>query len=93
MLNLLIFNVKTSLTFLFNFKMFNFSKLLNTYQYCWQASVIGASIWMSDWSEDGDLLSTEEFRSQIGLRLGVYGALGGAQGFRNLNMFLNFTHL
>ena len=47
-----------------------------------QASVIGASIWMSDWSEDGDLLSTEEFRSQIGLRLGVYGALGGAQGSR-----------
>merc|ERR1719489_112505 len=47
----------------------------------YQVSVIGASIWISDWSEDGDNLSTEEFREQIGLRLGVYGALGAAQAF------------
>ena len=53
-----------------------------------QVSVIGASIWISDWSEDGDNLSTEEFREQIGLRLGVYGALGAAQGMYKNTLFL-----
>jgi len=46
----------------------------------YQAAVIGGSMWLSDWSEVADSQTVSEFRSEIGLRLGVYGALGAAQG-------------
>jgi len=44
-----------------------------------QASKMGISIWLSDWAADGDSLTTDEYRSKIGSRLAVLGALGVVQ--------------
>jgi hypothetical protein len=40
---------------------------------------VGANFWLSEWSNDAGLNGTID-RSQRDLRLGVYGALGLAQG-------------
>ncbi|XP_076816557.1 multidrug resistance-associated protein 1-like isoform X1 [Clavelina lepadiformis] len=45
----------------------------------YQASKIGASMWLSDWSADADVLPLNESRAQTDVRLGVYGALGFCQ--------------
>ena len=46
-----------------------------------QAAVVGSSMWIRKWSEDADNLSKDQFRSQTGLKMGIYAGFGGLQGF------------
>lgn len=48
-----------------------------------QSSKMGISIWLSDWSADGDALPADEYRSHIGVRMAVLAALGAVQGLIN----------
>ena len=42
---------------------------------------MGSSVWIQKWSEDAVNLSNAEFRSQTGLKMGVYAGFGCLQGF------------
>ena len=44
-----------------------------------QAASLGASVWLSEWSNDPIVNGTSD-PAQRDLRLGVYGALGMSQG-------------
>nr|CAB3219630.1 multidrug resistance-associated protein 1-like [Phallusia mammillata] len=58
----------------------------------YQVSVVLASLWLSDWSEDADSLPVNESRAQTDYRLGIYGALGAAQAiFIFLDVFILFV--
>lgn len=52
----------------------------------YQASAIGANIWLSQWTDDSYLKThqnesnTTEYQDKNNLYLGVYGGLGAAQG-------------
>ena len=48
--------------------------------HCFQAAVVGSSVWIQKWSDDADKISTAEFRSQTGLKMGVYAGFGCLQG-------------
>ena len=52
----------------------------------YQACSVYSSIWLSDWTSDtvlnnDTLKNTSQYEQRQDLRLGVYGALGVAQGF------------
>lgn len=44
---------------------------------CQSAASIGANIWLSEWTNDASLNNTKE---NVNMRVGVYAALGIAQG-------------
>jgi hypothetical protein len=44
------------------------------------ASSVGYNIWLSKWSDDASNPNLTYDAAQRDMRLGVYGALGGAQG-------------
>lgn len=44
---------------------------------CQSAASIGANVWLSDWTNDA---TTNQTRENIDMRVGVYAALGIAQG-------------
>jgi len=48
-------------------------------EFFFQAAVVGSSVWIQKWSEDAVDLSNAEFRSQTGLKMGVYAGFGCLQ--------------
>ena len=57
------------------------------------AAGVYANFWLSEWSNDADMnMTAAEMSSQRTLRLGVYGALGLAQGKTNSIFSLASMH-
>ena len=52
-------------------------------------AAIGANLWLSDWSDDIAMNGTQD-AAQRDMRLGVYGALGLAQGKTSFHLSLIF---
>lgn len=50
---------------------------------CQNAAAIGANIWLSQWTNDA---STNQTKENVHMRVGVYAALGIAQGKKHLSI-------
>lgn len=54
---------------------------------CQSAAAIGANIWLSQWTNDASANQTQE---NLNMRVGVYAALGIAQGMEHLSVINTF---